>query len=130
MRDAIADLSAHIERVKGLGKLATTAAPEVARELRAEILSNVERGVGPDGRRWAPTEDGHLPLRNTASELTVAAAGPLVVARLEGVHARHHLGAVRGRIARPILPSTLTKPLVAACERAVLSAARRTMGVE
>lgn len=105
MADGFAQLDGMIGRLKAVGEIPSRAAPAVARVVKSEILGNVAKGVDPYGRAWQPTQDGHLPLQGTSKELTVIPSGATVVARLEGVHARHHSGEVRGGIARPILPT-------------------------
>lgn len=116
MADAIAEIDARIAQLEQLSEMPAAIGPKVAVALEREILGNVARGVGPDGKPWAPTADGHKPLQGVASSLTVRADGPLVVAHLEGVHARHHTGHVRGGVARPILPSSASPSLVRAIE--------------
>lgn len=117
MADALVDIDRMIAKLDELSELPERVAPQVARQLERGILANVARGVGPDGKPWAPTADGHKPLQGTSSGLTVQADGTRIVAHLEGVHARHHLGRVRGGIARPILP--VTDALPAPLERIV-----------
>lgn len=131
MADGFAQLDAMAARLKAVGELPRCAAPAVARVVRDEILGNVAKGVDPYGRAWAPTQAGHLPLQGTAKELTVTASGATVVARLEGVHARHHSGEVRGGIARPILPtgrlpSSMGEAIAVELERAFDAATRGT----
>lgn len=130
MADGFAQLDAHIARLEALAAMPERAAPAVARGLEREILGNVRRGVSPDGKAWTPTQAGNLPLQNTGSELAVVAVRSTVVARLTGIHARHHLGAVRGGIARPILPaSALPVPMVSSITEALTSEFGSTMGV-
>lgn len=105
---AFAALQAHIDRVRSIPDLGRVAAPEIAQVLEREVLANVARQVGPDGKPWPPTEAGTPALQHTSAALTVRALGAKVVASLKGVHARHHHGRVRGGKARPILPIELS----------------------
>jgi len=118
--DAFAALQAQIDRLRALGTVARDIAPEVARELRAQLERNIERGVGPDGEAWQRNADGSQPLRTAAKALTVRAIGTAVVATLHGPVAMHHLGTAAGRIRRRILPSRrMPQPLIDAIRRAV-----------
>jgi hypothetical protein len=105
MADGFAELDAQIARLRSLPHLARDSAPAVARAVEAEIVRQIGRGVGPDGKAWAPTEDGNRPLQNAAKALTVRALGTTIICRLDGPEARHHLGFVRGGKVRQILPT-------------------------
>jgi hypothetical protein len=84
------------------------AIPAIARRsaeaIEKQIAENIARGVGPDGKPWPPTEDGHKPLAGAANAVTSSAVGATVVVRVSGVEARHHAGKVNGGVARPIIP--------------------------
>lgn len=106
MADGRAALAAQIARLRALPKAMTQdAAPAVAVELERELVAQIGRAEGPDGKPWPLTKGGGRALQGAARDLTVRAIGDVVLARLDGVHARHHLGAVRGAVRRPILPS-------------------------
>lgn len=129
MADGLPELDRWIERLREMGSLAERSAPAVARAVEADILEHVSRGVGPDGAPWPPTADGHLPLQGVAKDLRVRAVGTTVVATLEGVHARHHLGAVRGGKKRPILPTRrMPDSMTRAVRRVVEDEFRRELG--
>lgn len=129
MADRLPELDRWIVRLRELGTLAQRAAPAVARAVEADILDHVRRGVGPDGTPWPATADGHLPLQGVAKDLRVRAIGTSVVATLEGVHARHHLGAVRGGVKRPILPTRRMPDSMTRAVRGVVEAEiRRAIG--
>jgi hypothetical protein len=122
-------LARKIAQLRELGGMVERAAPAVATVLEQELLAQVARQEGPDGTKWKPTEAGTPALQGTAKSLTVRAVGTVVVARLTGRHARHHLGAVRGKVKRPILPSgKIPAPATKAIERVVTAEFRRTMG--
>ncbi len=105
MADAYKEIARQLAILRELGSLATSVAPLVAREVRKDILEHVKDGVDPEGKPWKKTKDGHTPLQNTDENLRVRVFGSRVVATLEGRHARHHLGAVSGRVQRKILPT-------------------------
>lgn len=130
MADGHAALERHIRRLRELDKLGERAAPAVAKALERELVANVRAGVGPDGTPWPATEDGHKPLQGASKALSVRAVGTVVVARLTGIHARHHLGAVRGGVRRPILPTkTIPEPVTKAIASVLEDEFKRTMGV-
>lgn len=126
MADGFAKLDAMIGRLATLGpQTVRRAAPKVAKALERELVAQIGRGQGPDGKPWPRTKDGRKPLQNAAGALTVTAVGNTVVARLEGPEALHHKGAVRGRVRRPILPtSKLTGPAGAAVREVIAAELR------
>lgn len=129
MADGLAKLDAWMARLRELRTLPQRVAGDVAVALERELLANVARGVGPDGAPWPPTVDGHVPLQGASRGLTVRAIGTTIVARLVGVHARHHRGAVRGGKKRPILPTgSMPEPVGAAIHEVTRAEFRRTMG--
>lgn len=131
MADPFRQLDAHAARLDRLADLGSRSAPAIAVQLEGEILGNVRKGVDPDGKAWAPTQDGHVPLQGAGAELAVVPLKSSVVARLTGVHARHHLGAVRGGIARRILPvASLPASMARAITAALTTEFTKTMEVE
>lgn len=119
---AFAELDAQIVRLRNL-HAAEVAAPLVAQELDRELRAQIAAGVAPDGTPWQPTQAGAKPLQHAGASLIVWATGAVVIAKLVGATALHHLGRVRGGIRRQILPSsTLPAALTAAIRRVVLNA--------
>lgn len=101
-----AALRAQIELLESLpARLLAEAPPLVAVELEKEIRANIAAGRDPDGAPWAKTQAGAVPLRNAGKALTVKAMGSVVLAKLVGPEARHHLGTAAGKIRRQILPT-------------------------
>lgn len=126
MADGFAKLDSMIARLSTLGpQTVRAAAPKVAKVLERELVAQIGRGQGPDGKAWAPTKDGRTALRNAASALSVNAVGNAVVARLEGPEALHHKGAVRGGVRRQILPTTKLSGPAAVAVREVIAAELR-----
>ena len=134
MSDGAAEMDAMISKLERLPGLVGRAAPAVAEALDAELQRNIAAGVGPDGTPWKATQDGRAPLANAGDALSVRASGNVVVARLDGVEARHHLGAIRGSsksnwLARPILPnSKIPKPVTVAIAKVLEDEFTKTMG--
>jgi hypothetical protein len=109
--DAIAQLNRMIERLRSLGDVEQFA-PDVAKELRSQILKGAENEQGPDGSAWPATADGHQPLQNAAQHLRVTAVGSRIVARLSGHYVNQSIGWTRGGKARPIMPTRrLSQPM-------------------
>lgn len=103
---ANAQLTAMIAKLRALPRALTTeAAPAVAEVLDTEIRAQIARGQDPDGQPWQPTQTGAQPLRNAGKALTVKAIGNVVLARITGPEALHHMGRVAGGVVRQILPS-------------------------
>ena len=118
------------QRLRELGDIAEDVAPEVAVAVQDELTKQIERGVGPDGRPWKLTRDGRKPLRNAAKALTVRVIGSVILTQLTGPEARHHLGAVRGKVRRAILPTRrIPDPMVRAIRRVIEQRFEHTMGV-
>lgn len=128
MAEGAATLDSWIARLRDLRRLPERAAELVAPALERELLANVANGVGPDGAAWPLTQDGRVALQGARRGLTVRAVGSVALARLEGIFARHHRGAVRGGVRRPILPSGKTPaPIVVAIREVVAREFQRTM---
>ncbi len=119
MTDGAAVMAEQIARLRALPKeLLEQAARDIAPELERELRAQIARGVGPDGKPWPPTQAGDQALPNAARALSVRATGTVVLARLDGVHALHHLGRVRGGVRRQILPTgALPDPFSRAIKR-------------
>lgn len=98
-------ISRMINSLRALPKALTDEiAPEVAEIFREDIEGTIAAGTTPDGTPWKPrAEDGGRPLQNAASHVFAAAVGSVVFVRLVGVEARHHRGAVKGKIKRQVI---------------------------
>lgn len=129
MADGRAELEAQIRRLRELGKLVADAAPAVADAVGRELEQQIERGVGPDGTPWQLTQDGRQPLRGAARAVRTRALGNVVIVEVTGVEARHHLGAVRGKVKRPIIPTrSIPQPVAVAITKVIGERFDRTMG--
>lgn len=115
-----------IARLRALPKALTRdVARDVAEALRTELVDQISRGEGPDGKPWQATQEGKVALRGAARALTVRAVGSHIVARLTGIEARHNYGAVRGGVKRQILPSDeLPAPFARAIDKVIKRAFR------
>ena len=122
-------LRAHVAKLRSLGTLAETSAPAVVEAVRREIGRQVAQGQGPDGTPWAPTQAGERPLRRALKHVVVRALGTVVLVRLGGHYARHHLGAVRGKVRRPVIPTDrLPDPVTRAIRAVIEGRFHRLMG--
>jgi hypothetical protein len=129
MPDGSIVMRRQIARLRDLPGLVTRIAPAVARAIEGEIVAQTKRGVGPDGKAWEKTEDGHVPLQHVEKDLSVRAVGSVVVVRLDGVYARHDVGAVKGGKRRQIIPSgALTEPISRAIDKVATAEFTRAMG--
>ncbi len=131
MADGATVLRQQIARLRKLGNLTRDAAPAVAQAVKSESTRQVARGVGPDGQPWALTKTGERPLQAAANAITVAVVGTTVILRLTGHHARHHFGAVKGKIKRLILPTAeIPDPFIRAITRVLTGEFHKIMGSE
>jgi hypothetical protein len=112
MADGYTALQGMIARLRKLGDSAEDMADDIAHELRDELDANIAASRGPDGTAWKPTREGTAPLQNAGAALGVAAVGTKVLAAVRGVEARHHYGTVKGKVARPILPTSKLPPRI------------------
>lgn len=132
MSDGAAQMDAMITRVAALPGMVERSAPAVASALDGHLRRTIAAGTSADGAPWTPTADGRTPLRNAGKALTTRAVGTIVLARLDGIEARHHKGEVRGAakgLKRRILPiGKLPKPVAAATQEILRDEFRRTVG--
>lgn len=130
MANGRALLDEHIRRIRQLPELVDRAAPDIAKAVERELQAQIRRGETPSGRSWKPRADGGAALFNAGKALTVRAVGKVIVARLTGPEARHHLGAVRGGIRRQILPTrTIPADMADGIRETLAREFRKTMGV-
>lgn len=129
MTDGMSALDRQIARLRELGRLVPVSTPVVASAVKDELAAQLRRGEAPDGRPWAKTAEGRDALPNAARDLSVRPVGTTIVCRIDGVHARHHFGHVRGGIKRQILPSgKIPDPVVVAIDKVITREFRKTMG--
>lgn len=96
-----------IAHLRQLGGLVEEAAPAIAAAVDDELQLQIAAARTPTNAPWRPRkEDGGQALQGAGKALTVKVVGTVILARLEGVYARHHLGAVRGKVRRQILPTS------------------------
>ena len=119
-RDPNKDVRAWIEKLNSIGNVAKDSVPELAKEVEKIIIRNASAQRGPDGKRWPASLDGQRVLSNVKQNLRVRVVRETVVVSLKGRYARHHLGVVRGKISRPIIPSgRIPTPMVEAIKEVV-----------
>lgn len=115
-----AELDKQIARLRELGNLRSRSAPLVAQAAGEETSKTIAAGVSPSGQPWRQTKDGRAPLRNAAKALIVKVVGSVILMELRSPEARHHLGAIKGKIQRRIIPTgSLPGPFIEAIKRVV-----------
>jgi hypothetical protein len=94
------DLSGIDVVIEELGKLSRakkTLGPVVAEKVIEGIERNVAAQRAPDGTPWTPGRSGQgRVLKGAAKAVSSKVSGSTVVIFVEGVEARHHLGAIKG----------------------------------
>lgn len=126
--DVDAFLREKISKVKGLGGSAAEIASEAVKELRKELEAQVSRGETPAGERWRPTLAGDPPLQNADEAVTITQAGSVILYRVAGPTALHHLGKAKGRIRRQVIPDKIEPKMAAALKRAAETVIARKLG--
>lgn len=115
---AFAALDAQLRCLRALPRSVETMTPKVAKALDTELRAQIDAGQAPDGTPWPPTEKGERALKNAGAALTVEAHGTVILAKLTGPTALHHMGHARGGVRRQVLPdSKMPDRLTAALER-------------
>jgi hypothetical protein len=117
-----AELDEMIRRLRALPRAVDEALPEAAKELEQIIAGNIAAQRGPDGEKWAPAKDPETTavLRNAMKNVTVRAIGRVLLARVVGPEARHHLGLIKGRVMRRIIPTAKVPKAMADALRRVV----------
>lgn len=116
------ELNAMIRRLRALPRVVEEALPEAATELEKVIAGNIAAQRGPDGKAWEKPKDPETKdvLRNAMKSVTVRAIGRVLLARVVGVEAKHHLGIVKGRVKREIIPTgRAPQPMIEALRRVI-----------
>lgn len=130
-KKGFAALDAQIRKLRELGEIPARVAPRVAQSAKREIQRNVSAQRGPDGKPWPKGKQGQPVLRGAGKAVRASAVGSVVVLSLDDHHARHHLGAVKGKVKREILPTTkIPRPMTRAIERVVTGEFHAIMGSE
>ena len=114
-------LNQMIARLQGIPDLVQSVLPECAAECHAVIAENVAAQVGPDGEAWAPGNDGKPVLQNAAAAVTALAIGNVILLRVSGPEAKHHLGIAKGKVQRRIIPTRKApQAMTKAIERVIM----------
>ena len=117
------------KRLLQLHTVPERSAPQVAKAAKAEMIKQVRKQQGPDGRAWPKSKTGERVLVRAGNVVRVSAVGSVVVMTLEDHYARHHLGAVKGKTKRPILPTErIPDPMVKAITSVVTQEFFAVMG--
>lgn len=118
-------LDAMIAACTKLKTLVPDAMPELVATVRAEVDRTIAAGESAYGEQWQLTQEGQRPLRNAAQAVTVIAVNKTIYVTVTGVEARHHLGRVKGKRKRGIIPERGIPSAMADSMRAVLERAFR-----
>lgn len=118
-----------IERLRKLPELAAKVAPDCARVVEQEIKRTTSAGTDPYGKPWEPRKaDGSRPLVHAFEAVGVAAVGTKIFVVVRGINARHHRGAVKGKVKRRIIPTQgIPTPMAAGLRDTVSKAFLRVM---
>lgn len=123
-----AALDEQIKKLNELGKITSRVAPKVAVAAKEELRKQVASQQGPSGKQWEESEDGKSILTRAAEVARVFADGTTVLMVLGGHYARHHLGAVKGKKKREILPNArIPATITKAIKRVVIAEFHATM---
>lgn len=126
--EALRALDERIAKLRTLPLALPEIARRVADESRRVIAANVAAQRGPDGKPWPATKDGHAALVNAMRSVDVRAIGTTIVISIEGVEWRHHVGATKDHVRRPIIPTTsIPQPIVDAIDRVVVDVLAKHM---
>lgn len=105
---------------------------ELATAVRVELNRTLAAGEQPDGTPWAPRKRGTRPvLVHARDAVIVRGIGKQIFVQVHGVHARHHLGWVKGGTTRPMIPTKgekLPPNILDAMRRVIESAFDKAMG--
>jgi len=85
-------------------ELVLKSAPELAEAIHRELRITIRAHQSPAGVPWAPRKRGTRPVLNKAADAVSAyGANGRIDVTVRGIEARHHKGAVRGSVQRPII---------------------------
>jgi len=118
-----AELDELIARLRNLPRIVEDVLPEAATELAKIIAGNIAAQRGPDGVPWPAPKDPETKavLLNAMKSVTVSAIGRVLLTRVDGPEARHHLGIAKGKVKREIIPTKkIPTPMVEALRRVLL----------
>jgi hypothetical protein len=84
--------------------LVLQSAPQIAEAVHGALLVTIRAHQTPHGVPWAPRKRGTKPVLNNAAEHLESWGGSgKVYVSIRGINGRHHKGAVRGSVQRPII---------------------------
>jgi hypothetical protein len=123
-------LDAMIASCRKMETLVADSMPALTAAVRAETERTIAAGTSAYGEQWQPTQQGERPLKHAAKAVTVLSVNRTIFITIVGPEARHHLGRVKGKRKRGIipergLPSTMANALRAELERAFQNAAAK-----
>jgi hypothetical protein len=113
-------LDATIGEIEQLAGVDARIARRAAARLQAVARAQYAAGVGPDGRAWPRTKEGHVALVGLASQVTFRAEGGAIVAEAPD-ELRYHMRT------RPVLPAP-SAPIPPVWQAAIDQAAADELG--
>ena len=100
-----AELDAMIASCRAAGRLATDAAPEVARNVESSLKATAAAGTTPDGTAWASRKrDGGRAMADADKAVSARAIGTVILIKLTGPEVFHHYGSPPGKPPRQVIP--------------------------
>jgi hypothetical protein len=118
---ASATLDRMIEQLRSVPRLVEDALPAAAKECHRLIGENIAAQRGPDGEPWPKSKLGDRVLVGALKAVTAAVIGNVILIKLVGPEARHHLGIAKGHVVRRILPTRRKpQPMTEAIRRVIL----------
>ena len=114
-----------IARLRSLPARVRDIAPAAAEACAKVVAGNIAAQRDPDGKPWLASKDGKPVLVDAMKNVSVSAVGSVVLFRVSGPEARHHLGAAKGGVVRRLIPlRAMPASIAAAIKSAVLKVLR------
>lgn len=100
-----AQLDEMVAACRAAGRLATDAAPEVARSVEASLKASAAAGTTPTGEPWSSRKrDGGRAMAGAASAVSARSIGSVVLIKLTGPEVFHHFGSPPSKPSRQVIP--------------------------
>lgn len=129
--DGAVVLRGWVEKLRKLESMGDRVIADVAKEIERELQTTARNERTPDGRAWPEKKTQGRALAHASDKVRVRVARGAVVVSLTGHYARHHLGAVRGKVRRELIPTgKIPDAMTKAIRRVVEREFRAIMGSE
>lgn len=97
-------LQSMIDSANRVSSLVDDAMSDVTQAVLTEQRRTMAEGMSAYAEPWKPTLKGKAPLQHADKALRVMSVNRTIYVTLHGPEARHHLGRVRGKVKRGIIP--------------------------